>query len=178
MPTAGVLTVSDRCARGERQDGAGPRLCARLSRLGFHVGWYEIVPDEPRLLVKALDDMVAGGYALVVTTGGTGLGPRDRVPDVLDRWADGSVPGLGERMRAVGAARNPRAVLSRGGAWFRGRTLVVAVPGSPAGAEESLDAVADVIHHAVDILAGGDHPPASPEAGGPHGRPESLPVDG
>lgn len=156
---AAVITVSDRAAGGQRADQSGPLLVEQLEAAGFPVVKYQIIPDEPRILATVLTDTVElQRVPLVVLTGGTGLGPRDRVPQLLDAWAT-RVWGFGERIRSVGGETNPRAILSRGGAWQRSASLILALPGSPGGARESLSAVLGVLDHALSVLGGGDHPP-------------------
>lgn len=145
-----VLTVSDRSARGERPDASGPALAERLATLGYGVA-SGIVPDEPAEIARAVAH-AARDNALVVTTGGTGVGPRDVTPQALRAVVDYEVPGLGEAMRAEGRAATPFAVLSRSFGAVLGRTLILALPGSPRGALESLDAVADVLDHALEML--------------------------
>lgn len=151
-----VITVSDRSARGERADTSGPRVAELLQRRGFEVVATAVVPDRMRMIVPALR-AAARAAVLVVTTGGTGFGPRDVTPEATRKVVDRLAPGLCEAMRAGGAARNPRAWLSRGLAGMRGRSLVVNLPGSPSGAEESLACIVDLLPHALDVLAGGAH---------------------
>jgi molybdopterin adenylyltransferase len=153
--TATVVTVSDGVSAGTREDTAGPAVAALLEGIGFTVS-RALVPDEREgiavLLRRLADDE---GRALVVTTGGTGLGPRDVTPEATLDVVDRVVPGLAEAMRAAGRATTPRADLSRAVCGVRGRTVVVGLPGSPRGAVESLGAILDLLPHAVD-LAGGD----------------------
>jgi len=145
-----VLTISDRSARGERPDSSGPALAERLATLGYAVET-AIVPDEKQAIARAVRD-AAPGHVLVVTTGGTGMGPRDVTPQALRRVVDYEVPGFGEAMRTDGRASTPFAILSRSFGAVLGRTLVLALPGSPRGALESLEAVAGVLDHAVEML--------------------------
>ncbi|MGH9481638.1 MAG: MogA/MoaB family molybdenum cofactor biosynthesis protein [Terriglobales bacterium] len=154
-----VITVSDRSARGQRPDSSGPRVAELLRRHGFEVVATAVVPDRVRTIVPALRAAL-GAAALVVTTGGTGFGPRDLTPEATRRVVDRLAPGLCEAMRAAGAAANPRAWLSRGVAGLRGRSLVLNLPGSPVGAEESLACIVDLLPHALDVLAGAGHRPA------------------
>ena len=160
-----VITVSDRCARGEREDLSGPRVAALLARHGFEVVATALIPDRKRLIVHTLR-AAAAAAALVVTTGGTGLGPRDVTPEATQVVVDRLAPGLSEAMRATGAARERRAWLSRGLAGVRGRSLIVNLPGSPAGAEESLASILDLLPHALAVLSGGNAHPDVPAANG------------
>lgn len=153
-----VVTCSDRSAAGERADASGAALVAALSASGWDVAPDAlVVPDDESQIAETLAVLADGGHRLVLTTGGTGLGPRDVTPAATLRVVDREVPGLAERMRAVGAGSTPMAALSRAVAGSRGRTLLVNLPGSVRGATESLDAILPVLRHAVDQLAGGDH---------------------
>ncbi|HEV1997947.1 MAG TPA: MogA/MoaB family molybdenum cofactor biosynthesis protein [Candidatus Dormibacteraeota bacterium] len=151
-----VITVSDRVARGAAEDLSGPAVadCIRLS--GLDVEPVQVVPDDPVDLEAAIVGAAARAQ-LVVTTGGTGISPRDHTPEVTARVADYLVPGLGEEMRRVGREKTPMAILSRGLVAVVGRSLVINLPGSQAGAVESLEAILPVIPHALDQLAGGGH---------------------
>jgi molybdopterin adenylyltransferase len=152
-----VLTVSDRSARGEREDASGPALAERLVALGYRVET-SIVPDEEKEIARAVRD-AAKEHVLVVTSGGTGMGPRDVTPQALRSVIDYDVPGFGEAMRSDGRTSTPFSILSRSFGAVVGRTLVLALPGSPRGALESLDAVAVVLQHAVEMLETPLHEP-------------------
>ena len=147
-----VLTVSDAVAAGTRQDESGRALGDRLAEIGFVVD-RATVPDDRQLIASALR-AAAGGNALIVTTGGTGLTPRDVTPQATLSVVDYEVPGLAEAMRAAGRATTPMADLSRGVVGVVGKTLVVNVPGSPAAAVESLAALEPTLGHALETLAG------------------------
>lgn len=158
-----VLTISDRCARGEMTDGAGPALAAvARDRLSADVAWTACVPDEADLIAGQLRRWAAGPDApdLILSTGGTGLGPRDITPEATASVLDRRHPGLLELARLRCYPGSPRAFLSRGEAGTIARTLVVNLPGSTRGATEMLEALLDVLPHAVQILRGeaGDHP--------------------
>jgi len=152
--TAHVVTVSDGVFHGKREDKSGAALVDVLSRGGFEVGAPEVVPDEAGRISEAVLTAVARGVDLVVTTGGTGLGPRDVTPQTLSALFAYEVPGFGEAMRRAGVAGTPMAALSRSIAGVRDRTLIISVPGSMSGATESLKAVMPVVGHAIQLLHG------------------------
>lgn len=156
-PLAVVVTASDRAAAGQYDDVSGPVLVAGLRALGLHCEDPVVVPDG--LPVQhALRRAVGAGAALVVTTGGTGLGPRDMTPEATLEVLDRVVPGIAEALRADAVRRGvPAGVLSRGVAGTIGRTLVVNVAGSTGAARDALEVLADVLPHALSQLAGGDH---------------------
>ena len=155
MATAWVITVSDRCFRGDAEDRSGPALVELLERNGFQVAGRGLVPDEPDQIITAVQTGIDAGAGLVVTTGGTGLAARDVTPQSVAPLLDYEVPGLAEEMRRTGAAKTPNALLSRSVAGVRGRTLILNLPGSVAGATESLESVLPVLGHALQMLEGG-----------------------
>jgi molybdopterin adenylyltransferase len=158
MITAGILTVSDSCAQGRRQDTSGPTIRESLLTAGYVIGDERIVPDDRDAVVWELTRLAdEGGHDLVFTTGGTGLGPRDVTPEATGSVCERLVPGLGELMRAQGLKKTPNAVLSRGIAGIRGRTLIINLPGSPKAARESLEAILEVLPHAIEMMRGGGH---------------------
>src|ERR1035437_8784506 len=156
-PIAIVITVSDRVAAGQAEDLRGPAGAAAPVRHGFNVVGWAVVRDDTEQVSAALRE-AALTVALVVTTGGTGLGPRDRTPEATAAVATFLVPGIAEAIRRAGSASTPMAILSRGVAAVVGQSLVLNLPGSPTGAVESLDAVAAVLPHAIEVIAGADHP--------------------
>ena len=151
---ARVITVSDGAFHGKREDESGAAVVTLLRAGEFEVGEPEVVPDERDIITNSIIDAADEGARLVITTGGTGLGPRDVTPQATKDAIDYDVPGIAEAMRRAGAASTPMAAISRGIAGVRGRTLVINLPGSPKGAVESLQAVMPVLSHALALLAG------------------------
>jgi molybdenum cofactor synthesis domain-containing protein len=151
--TAAVVTVSDSCARGEREDRSGPAVAQLLQKLHFSVSAREVVPDDS-IQIQNLLIRLAREVRLVVTTGGTGIAVRDVTPEATAAVCDRLLDGVAERMRSEGAKKAPFAALSRGVCGVRGHTLILNLPGSPAGALESLEVVAGLIPHALELLSG------------------------
>jgi len=150
---AAVVTVSDSCARGEREDRSGPAVAGLLQKLQFSLCAQEIVPDDV-IAIKNLLIRLAREVPLIVTTGGTGIAPRDVTPEATMAICDRLLDGVAERMRSEGAKKTPFAALSRGVCGVRGTALILNLPGSPTGAVESLQAVADLLPHAIELLSG------------------------
>lgn len=154
-PHAVVLTVSDSASRGERRDLSGPAARAELERLGCDVVAVVIVPDDLQTIRDTLlEHADSDAIDLIVTTGGTGLAPRDVTPEATLAVVQKLVPGLPELMRLEGMKSNPRAALSRAVAGVRNQTLIVNLPGSVKGVQESLAAVAPVLGHALEVVSG------------------------
>jgi molybdopterin adenylyltransferase len=151
--TAAVVTVSDSCARGEREDRSGPAVARILQKLHFSISVQEIVPDN-RIQIQNLLIRLAREVRLIVTTGGTGIAARDVTPEATTAVCDRLLDGVAERMRSEGVKNTPFAALSRGVCGVRDTALILNVPGSPAGAVESLEAVSALIPHAIDLLSG------------------------
>jgi molybdopterin adenylyltransferase len=153
-----ILTISDSVSRGERQDLSGPALAARCKELGWTVASPVLSSDEPASVSQQIRTITdSAGVDVLLTTGGTGLGPRDTTPEATLELADRTIPGLAEEIRRKGAEKTPTALLSRGVAVVRNKTIVVNLPGSPKGAVESLDSVAHLLPHAVEVLRGAGH---------------------
>ena len=151
--TAAVVTVSDSCSRGEREDRSGPAVSEFLEKLHFSVTASEVVPDDP-IQIQNLLVRLAREVQFIVTTGGTGIAARDVTPEATVAVCDRLLDGVAERMRSEGCKKTPFAALSRGVCGVRGRALILNLPGSPAGAVESLEAVAGLIPHAIELLSG------------------------
>lgn len=150
---AAVLTVSDSCARGEKTDLSGPAVAAALEKRGFQVVRRAVVADESGAIQEKLIELCRSAR-LVVTTGGTGIAPRDVTPEATRAVCDRLVEGLAEQMRSQGVRKTGFAALSRAVCGIRGTSLILNLPGSPAGAVESLETVMEVLPHALDLLEG------------------------
>lgn len=154
MFTVGILTVSDRAARGRYEDRSGPALLRLALRRGWRVVAQEIVPDGKAAVRRAVRAMARGGCAVILITGGTGIAARDLTPEAVRGIARCELVGFGEAMRAGSRKLTPHALLSRATAFVVGRSLVICLPGSPKGAVECLGFVAGAIPHAVELLRG------------------------
>jgi molybdenum cofactor synthesis domain-containing protein len=151
--TAAILTISDSCHRGLREDLSGPRLKRTLADLGFEIVLTRVLPDEVEQIVSALREAAAKA-SLVISTGGTGISARDVTPEATRRVCDRLLDGVAELMRAEGMKQTKFAALSRGVCGSIGRSLILNLPGNPAGAQHSLQSVMHLIPHALDLLAG------------------------
>ncbi|HEY4816402.1 MAG TPA: MogA/MoaB family molybdenum cofactor biosynthesis protein [Candidatus Acidoferrum sp.] len=153
-----VLTISDSVSRGEREDLSGPAVVAFCRGLGWEIVATLRVSDDLVGIREQLRELAdSGRLDLVLTTGGTGIGPRDNAPEATQGVADRVIPGIAEEMRRKGLEKTPTAVLSRAVAASRSKTLIVNLPGSPKGATESIEAVAHLLPHAVHVLHGARH---------------------
>ncbi len=158
MVNVGILTVSDSCVQGTREDLSGLAIEQMLLAEEFQVLDKRIVPDDPDVIAAELKQFCDEGVVdVVITTGGTGLGPRDVTPEATESVCEKLVPGISEIIRVRGSEKTMRAVLSRGVAGVRGKTLIVNLPGSPKGVRESLEVIVDLLGHAVKMMHGGGH---------------------
>ena len=153
-----VVTISDSVSSGKSEDRSGPAVVTRCKELGWQIVSSHVLPDDrvtiENLLKKTAD---ANDADVILTTGGTGVGPRDVTPEATIAIVERLIPGFGEHMRLEGSKKTPRAILSRAVAGIRATTIIINLPGSPRGAVESLDAIAEFLPHAVSILHGARH---------------------
>ena len=160
---AGILTLSDKGSKGEREDLSGPALRKWLEQRGVQTSVYEMIPDEEKLIsAKLVEWADTAGLDIILTTGGTGVSPRDVTPEATALVLDRVIPGIGELMRMRSLAKTPSACLSRAIAGIRGRTLIINLPGSPRGAVENIEAVWDAVPHAVAKIQGDQSECATP----------------
>ena len=153
MIKVAILTLSDKGSRGEREDLGGPAIMEIVKKIGASVKHYEIIPDEKELIKEKLIDY-SMKVDLIITTGGTGLSPRDVTPDATLEVIDREIPGIAEAMRMEGLKKTDRAMLSRAVAGVRGTALIINLPGSPKAIREGLEAIVGVIPHAVEKIKG------------------------
>jgi molybdopterin adenylyltransferase len=153
-----VVTISDSVSSGKSEDRSGPAVVTRCKELGWQVVSPHVLPDDRAAIATVLKKTADANDAdVILTTGGTGVGPRDVTPEATLAVVERLIPGFGERMRLEGAKKTPRAILSRAVAGIRATTIIINLPGSPRGAVESLDAIAEFLPHAVSILHGARH---------------------
>ena len=153
-----IITISDSVAAGKNEDKSGPAVKTRCRELGWEIKSSLVVPDDPPSIREQLRELADSGRVdLILTTGGTGLSPRDSTPEATVAVADKLIPGFAEEMRRKGMEKMPRAILSRAVAAIRHKSLILNLPGSPKGAVESLDAVADLLPHSISIIHGARH---------------------
>ncbi|MFC9230608.1 molybdenum cofactor biosynthesis protein B [Streptomyces decoyicus] len=153
-----VVTASNRAAAGVYADKSGPLLAEGLAAMGFEVDGPQVVPDGDPVAAALREAAASARYAVILTTGGTGLTPTDRTPEATRRVLDYEIPGIPEAIRAAGRTKVPTAALSRGLAGVAGTTLIVNLPGSSGGVRDGLAVLAGLLPHAVDQIRGGDHP--------------------
>jgi molybdenum cofactor synthesis domain-containing protein len=153
-----VITISDSVSTGRNEDKSGPAVVARCRELGWEIKSSLVIPDDPPSIREQLREFADSGRVdLILTTGGTGLSPRDSTPEATIAVADRLVPGFAEEMRRKGMEKTPRAILSRAVAAVRHKSLILNLPGSPKGAVESLDALVDLLPHSIAIIHGAHH---------------------
>jgi cyclic pyranopterin phosphate synthase len=154
---AGVLVISDSVSAGKKQDTAGENILQKLEEVGIDGAEYKIVPDESEDIRNSVNEWCESGYHLIITTGGTGLSPRDNTPETIAPLIEKEIPGIMEAARSYGQHRTPYSMLSRGSAGLRGKTLILTLPGSSKGASESMNALFPYVLHLYRMMEGGKH---------------------
>lgn len=158
MFNAGIITVSDKGSQGKRQDLSGPAIAEMLAGAGIEIKQTLIIPDEVEQIQKTIIQFAdVEKLDVILTTGGTGVSPRDLTPDATLKVLDKEVPGMAEAMRLASMKITPHAMISRAVAGIRGRCLIINLPGSPKGAKENLAAVLPALQHAIEKIKGDDH---------------------
>jgi molybdopterin adenylyltransferase len=158
MIKVAILTISDSCSKGQREDISGQTIKEALLSDKFEISDYKVVADQQKSISDELIRFAdQAGVDIVLTTGGTGFGPRDVTPEATVNVCQKMAPGLAEAMRSEGLKKTKNAMLSRGVAGIRGNMLIINLPGSPKGVKESLEAILDVLPHAVDMMHGAGH---------------------
>jgi molybdopterin adenylyltransferase len=153
-----VVTISDSVSSGKHEDRSGPAVATRCKELGWQIVASTVLRDDRSAIETVLKELAGAASAdVILTTGGTGLGPRDVTPEATMAVVERLIPGFSEHMRSEGAKKIPRAILSRAVAGIRGETIIINLPGSPRGAVDSLDAIAELLPHAVAVLHGARH---------------------
>jgi molybdenum cofactor synthesis domain-containing protein len=153
---AAVLTISDSVFQGKRRDGSGPAVSELLQQNGWSVVHTRVVADDLAVIAATFRELCAQSVEAIITTGGTGVAPRDVTPEATRKVIAREIPGLAELMRREGAKTSPTAALSRGVAGISGNSLIINLPGSPAGAVESLKVILPLLPHAVELITGGN----------------------
>lgn len=157
MHTAAVITVSTRASNGTYADVSGPIVVDGLRRMGFEVSITAVIPDEREQISEALKQALNEPVDLILTSGGTGISPRDLTPDVTNEFIDKELPGIAEALRAYARSKLPTVDLSRGVAGVADRTLIINLAGSPGAAQDALEVLRPLLVHAIDQIRGGDH---------------------